>query len=142
MSEAISAQGTTLEVAFSDGSPDDFSLIPEVRSIGGPSDKAEEIDVTHLGSTGGRREFIQGFKDSDDCAVEMNYVPANTIQSDFLDLYASGDKKGYKVTWPDGATLEFTAFIKGRGRPVQVGNAIVITATLRITGDIDFTPSM
>lgn len=147
MSFAISAQGTTFSVDFDGGSPASFTLIPEVRSISGPSETADEIDVTNLDSTGGRRENIQGFKDGDDIAVEMNYVPGSTggasatAQANFLAMYDSGIVGSYQIEYPDGATATADFWLRGRSRPVQVGEALVITATMRQTGPTTFVPS-
>lgn len=141
MSDAISAQGTKISVAFNAGSPTDFTELPEVKSIPGPDETSDEIEVTHLGSVGGRREFIQSFRDTDDSEIEMNYVPGNAVQEDFLELFDTGAVRPYKVEYPDGATAIFDAFVKGRGRGATVGEALMIRATLRITGAVTFTGS-
>lgn len=141
MSDAISAQGTKLYVNFAGTSPATWVLIPEVKSIGGPSETADEIEVTHLGSTGGRREYIQGFKDADDCPVEMNYLPGNTIQAQYLALYDAGTVVGVKEEYPDGATNEYDMFLKGRQRGANVGDPLSVTAVMRITGDNVFVGS-
>ena len=142
MSEAISAQGTIFEVDLDGGSPAVYATrIREVRSIGGPSETSDEIDVTSLDSTGGRREYLQSFKDADDIPMEINYRPGDTDQAALLALYDTGVVAGGRITYPDLATYEFDFFVKGRSRPAQVGDALVITVTLRQTGAGVFTAS-
>lgn len=139
MSEAISTQGTTLGFDADGASPYSFTLVPEVTNIGGPSETSDEIDVTNLDSTGGRREFIAGFKDGVDCPVECNYVAGSAAQQAFLALYDSATVARFRVTLPNTATIDFDAFMKGRERSFGVGEAVKINATLRITGVVDFT---
>jgi hypothetical protein len=141
MSEAISSQDTKLYVDLTGVSPAVYVLIPEVKSISGPSEKAEKTDVTHLNSPGRRREYIQSYLTSDDCTVVMNYVPGDATQAAFLALYDSGDIVSAKILYPDLSYNIFDMFVVGRSRPVSVGTAIEITAVMSITGDVNFTGS-
>lgn len=136
--EAIGAQGTTLSIALSDGSPTDFTLIPECKTIPGPNQKAETIDVTSLDSAGGYREFIAGFKAVDDMEVVMNYRPGDATQEAVLALFDSGLSKIYQKGYPDGATETFTAIVVGSGRPAAVGTALEVHFTLKPSGAVDF----
>lgn len=135
MSDAISAQGTTFGVA-NVGSPAVFVLVSEVKNIPGPSETSDEIDVTHLTSLGGRREFIQGFKDTEDLVVDCNYVPSNTMQAQIRDDYSTGLVRIYQTTYPDSSTETFTAYVKGITSNANVGDAIPFTFTLRVTGAV------
>lgn len=141
MSDAISAQNTKLYVGFANDSPVTWTLIPEVKVIGGPKETSSEIKVTHLGSTGGREEYIQGFRDTDVCAVNMNYIPGSDTQADFLALYDTGEVLPMRILWPDGAYDIFNAFMKGRAKGAQVGNVLERDCELRITGGTAFTGS-
>lgn len=137
MSSAISAQGTYLEVG-SGASPQVWSEIPECKTIPGPSGTSDEIDVTHLRSTGGRREYLQSFKDSDDLSLECNYIPGNVIQAQLRSDYNAGTVREYRKTYPDGANESFMAYVKSCGSPTSIGDAVVFNATLRVTGFVTF----
>ena len=61
-SNAISSLGALLKISNGASAPV-FAAIPELRSINGPSMTSEDIDVSHLGSSG-YRDFIAGFKEA------------------------------------------------------------------------------
>lgn len=137
MSLGISSQGTYIEVG--DGSsPQVWSEIPECRTIPGPSGKSDEIDMTHLRSVGGRKEFIQSFKDTDDLALSCAYIPGNVIQAQLRADYGTGLVREYRKTYPNGSTDQFSGYVKACGSPTAVGNAVMFEVTLRVTGFVTF----
>jgi hypothetical protein len=134
MSDAISAQNTY----FSNGdgaSPEVFTELAEVVSIGGPNETSEEIDVTHLRSTGGYREFIQSFKDGGEIPMELNMINANTTQQSLRTDFQAGTVRNRRITFPDGTTCTFSAFVKGIGAGAQVGSKLSSSVTMRVVGE-------
>lgn len=134
--QAMSAQGTF--IGKGDGaSPENFAEIAEVKNIGGPDEKADEIDVTHLRSPEGYREFIQSFKDGGEIPLTLNFIPSSATQDSTNGLRAefqSGAIKNYQITYPDGTTCTFAAWVKQCGNAAQVGNALEFNVTLRMVG--------
>jgi predicted secreted protein len=134
----MAAYGTTLEYAGG-------SEIGELTSIGGVKLTADELDLTHHGSPGKFREVIQGLRDGGDLAIEGNLVPDDAGQAALLVHYNTDEDGGIEammVTYPDGSTWEFSAFVK----ELDFGNAPVdgkldFSATLRISGLPEFTPA-
>ncbi len=140
MSNAISAQGTYFGTG--DGaSPEDFGELAEVVSIGGPNQTSEEIDVTHLRSMSGYREFIQSFKDSGELPLECNYVPGSLSQAAILAEFDTGTIKTRRIFYPDGATDTFSAYVKGITRGAVVGNKIPMNITFRLVGPVSMVGS-
>lgn len=137
MSDGIVAQGTFLEVG-SGASPEVWSEIPECTTIPGPAGTSDEIDFTHLRSLGGRREFKQSFKDTDDLSLECNYIPGNVIQAQLRNDYNTGAIREYRKTYPDGATEQFSAYPKSCSSPTAVGDKVSFNVTLRVTGFVAF----
>lgn len=137
MSDAISAQGTTFGVA-NVGSPAIFSFISEVRNIPGPAETSDEIDVTHLMSLNGYREFIQGFKNTEDLSIEMNHVPSDASQAQLRSDFQAGTVRIYQITWPDSHTATFNAYVKGVTSTANVGDAVPFNVTLRIAGAVTY----
>jgi predicted secreted protein len=137
MSDAISTQGTKFYRAPA-SSPASFSLVPECRVIPGPVQTSEEIEVTHLDSTGGRREYIQSFKDADDLNVESNYITGDAVQALIRGDYSSGAINTWKVENPDATTQTFEGFVKTLGETSAVGEAKPFNFTVRITGAVTF----
>lgn len=136
MSEARSAQGTF--ISKGDGtSPEQFEEIAEVVSIGGPNETSDEIETTHLRSPGGYREFLQSFKDGGECPLVLNFIPNDETQDSQTGLrseFQTGAQKNYRITFPDGTTCTFLAFVKAVGTAIAVGDKLSLNVTLRIIG--------
>jgi hypothetical protein len=141
MSDATSSQDTFISVDSGLSSPGTFTEIAEVKTIPGPNETSEDIDVTHLRSTGGYREFIPSFKDSGELACTTNFLPDNPTHQVLRDLYAARTVVPWRITYPTGATDEFDGYVKSVGRTAQVGNALEASFTIRITGPVTLTPA-
>ncbi len=143
-SDAISAQGTYFgTLSDTPGSPigdSDYGELAEVVTIGGPNRTSEEIDVTHLRSVGGYREFIRGFKDGGELPMELNYVPGSISQAAILAEFESGVVRSRRLFYPDGATSTFNAFVKGSAQSANTGAKLPLNVTFRVVGPIDFVP--
>lgn len=138
-SEARSAQGTYFSTG--DGaSPENFEELAEVVSIGGPNETADEIDVTHLRSDLGYREFVQSFKDGGELPLELNFIPGNSTQQNMDADFTSGTRKNRRITYPDGSYHSFFGWVKARGNSqTAVGNKLSRTYTVRIVGPVTLT---
>mgnify|MGYP001586374955 FL=1 len=105
MSDAFSAQNSFLSIGDS-ASPNTFTEIAEVTSIGGPTQTSEKIDVTHLRSTSGYREYLPSFKDGGEVACVANYIPSDDSHASVINgirgLYISGAILCFKKTFSVG----------------------------------------
>lgn len=132
MTEGIVGVGAELRVG--DGaSVEVFASIGECISIGGPTMDSEEVDFTHLGSTSGYREKLQGFKDAGQIDVNMNWVA--TDFDALLVLYNSGDVMNWELELPDddSSTYEFQGWVKTCPMDVPEGR-VTNKVTIRLTG--------
>jgi hypothetical protein len=124
------------------GSPEGFSgEIAEVVSIGGPTPDSEEIDVTHLRSPARTREYIQSFLIPGEIPMVLNWIPSDGTQDEVNGLiadYYSGDIHSYRITYPDGSTDTFLAYVKNYQHPANTGEALKLNVTLRVTGAVTF----
>lgn len=140
MSDGISAQNTYLTMG--DGtSPQVFAEVPECTTIPGPAGTSDEIDFTHLRSTGGYREYKQSFKDNDDMTMECNYIPGDPVQAAIRAAYLAGTVIDWVKHYPDGSTDAFSGYVKSASSPAAVGDKMGFTFTLRVTGAPVFTSS-
>lgn len=137
MSEAVSTQGVYIATSDSTGSPETWSELAEVVSIGGPNETSEELDVTHLRSPG-TREFIQSYKDGGELPLEMNFVSGSSSQRALLADYEANPSpvKRRRIFYPDGSTDTFNCFVKSRSKTMGVGAVLRLSCTLRITGPV------
>lgn len=136
MSDAIAGLGT--EFQRGDGNTSEgFTAIAEVIDIVGPGLTRSFYDVTHLGSSGGYREFISGFRDGGEYTFTLNFTRAEyeLIKAD----YDSDDSVNYKVVLPDtdATTLEFAGFVTALPMTIPFDDKVTVNVTIKITGGVD-----
>lgn len=143
MSYGLSSQGTFISTG--DGaSPENFTELAEVVSIGGPNETSEELDFTHLRSPGAYREFKQSFKDGGELPLTLNFIPGSASQNSIGGIradYAANPQtvRNRKITYPDGTTCTFQSFVKGVGSTASVGAKLELNVALRISGATTWT---
>lgn len=139
LTEAMSAQNTYFSTG--DGnSPEVFTELAEVKNIGGPDEKADELEATHLRSPSGYREFLQSFKDGGELTIEANFLPGDTTQQAMAADFASGTTKNRRITYPDGSYNSFAGWVKAKGNSgTQVGSVLGRMFTVRISGPVTLT---
>jgi predicted secreted protein len=136
MSLAVFAKGTQLKVGDGATPTEMFTLIPEVRSITGPSMSAETIDVTSHDTPGGFRDKIQGLKDWGTLSFEMLWAPSHTQHQQLFDDYISGEVRNYTLTYPTvpPTTLTFAGWVGNNPTSSPFDNALSKTVELNIMG--------
>lgn len=126
----IRALGTTITF--------NAATIGDLTSIGEITPDSEELDSTALDSSGGYREFIQGFKDSGELTLTGYHDKDDAGQIALRTGFGTGDIDAVVITYPDAATtVTFNAYVKG----FTIGGADVdglvgFGATLRISGAV------
>lgn len=138
--DALSSQDTYISYGDSD-SPNTFTELGEVKSIGGPNESADEKDVTHLRSPQGYKEFLQMFKDGGEVPLTTNFLAGNVTHLAVRALFASGAIRGWKITYPDTSIQTFDAWVKACGSTASVGSELQGTFTLRIVGQVTLDPA-
>lgn len=139
MTEARIGWGAELQLSSSSSAAGLVEL-GEVRSFNMPSDEADEHEVTHLKSSGRRKEFIQGLIDGGEVSATLNYVPGSDSDTLLLAALAAGDTRAVRFIIPDtlgAAAYQVTTsgFVK-RYAPdsVEANAPITATVVIRITG--------
>lgn len=125
------------------GSPVTWVTIANVRSINLSGRQGEEIDFTHLLSSGGYRELQQGFKDGGTVSIEMQFDPTqDTHVADtdgLLGLFNSGATFNWRINFANAGwnyALAGAGFIQNPGDiDINVDGPISGTATVRNTGE-------
>ena len=108
-----------------------------LTSIGEVTPDSEELDATTLDSSGGYREYIQGFKDSGECSLTGFLVTADPGQGELRTGYGSGAVKEAVITYPDNTTVTFNAYVKSYSMgAADVDGIVGFAATLRISGSV------
>jgi len=134
---ATRSQGTTLKITPEGGSQ---VTVGKLTTIGEIAPEAEEIDVTTLDSTGGYRQFMQGFRDSGELEISGFHDSGDAGQTAIRTAFSSGTVCAAEVKFPDNTAVTFSGFIKSYTvGSAEVDGAVGFGATIRITGSVTVT---
>ena len=111
-----------------------FVPVAEVISIGGPSKTRETIEVTHLTSPDGYKEYISGLRDGGTVPLSMNFTPENyeVIDDDFHD----DELVSYQIEFPDGTVFELEGFVTDLSVSAETADKITVECTIQVSGKI------
>lgn len=134
--------GTALEMG--DGqSPEVFATVANVVNIDGPGESMETVDVTHLQSTGGYREFLPHLKDGGEVTLTVHYDPTHPTQDGSTGLKKKFDDRSLtnfrinqSTQFATNGILSFSAYVTGLGKTTNVDGVIEQQVTLRTTGPV------
>ena len=134
---ATNAYGTILKFTPQGGSQ---VTVGKLTSIGELSPDSEVLDVTTLDSAGGWRESMQGYRDAGELQVTGFHVKNEAGQAALRAAYESGLPGGVVITFTDGCSVSFNAFVKSHTLgSAEVDGAIGFGAVLRVTGAVSVT---
>lgn len=127
---ATRAQGTVFR--FND------TVVGKLSSVGEIAPASEAVDVTTLDSTGGYREFLQGYRDSGEVEISGFHEKGDAGQTALRAAFDSGEAGSAQVEFPDGTLVSFRAFVKSCSLgAAEVDGAVGFGAVLRITGAVN-----
>lgn len=132
---AIPAQGTNFYIGDV-GSPEGFVAVPEVRTIGGPNEARSTRDVTDLDSSA--REFKLNLKDAGEVTLGIFYIPTNAAHAALRNSFNNGTLRRFRLEYADSIATyhDFSAYVTGWARTIDVDSDVTADVTLKITGDI------
>lgn len=134
---ATRAQGTTLKFTPAGGTQ---VVVGKLTSVGEIAPEAEEVDITTLESTGGYREYMQGFRDSGELEITGFHDVDDAGQTALRTAFASGASGAFEVKFPDDTAVTFSGFIKSHTiGSAEVDGAIGFGAVIRISGAVTVT---
>lgn len=111
--------------------------VGNLTSIGGLELSADSIDVTTLDSEGGYREFIGGFKDGGEVALEGLFdSTTGKGQKELYDLYESGASQDFQIAFPaeTKTTWDFKGVVTGFSTSVSLEDPLSFSATIKVSG--------
>lgn len=129
-SAATSGFGATF--AYLSTGPSTYTDLAEVVSITPPSISVETIDVTHMASDDGFREFIASLKDGGECVVNMNYVEASAT---LLQTLVLAGLETFKITLAGASTIIFTGVPTAfTFDDVVIDDKMAMSLTIKVSG--------
>lgn len=129
------ALGTTLSYLPTYNSGAAVTSVGSLTSVGEITPDSEELDATTLDSPDGYREFLQGFKDSGELSLTGYHNTDAPGQATMRSLYETGALGYFWVTFPDGTTVAFSAYVKSHTTgAADVDGIVGFGCSLRISG--------
>lgn len=133
---AVNSYGTAFAFTPAGGQK---AVVGSLVSIGEVTSDSGEIDVTTLDSADGYREYVQGYRDAGVVTLEGYHAAGDAGQAALRAAYASGRAGEAVITFPDGASASFSAYVKSYTLgAAKVDGAVGFSAALRITGGVEF----
>lgn len=134
--------GTKFKVG--DGqSPEVFTPVVNVTAINLSGRSVEEVDFTHLASTGGFREFRPGFKDPGEIKITCHYNPSDATLNGTTGLEAklnSGATFNWEIDMTDAGfayKLYGFGYVSGGDFTFTGEDPINFEVTIRVSGQIE-----
>lgn len=139
MSEGMAAYGTLLKIGDGD-SPEVFTAIAEVNTIGGPGLSLDPIEITHHESPNAWKERVGGLLDGGEVSLDVNFLPTEFTQAGDSAgslLYAMVNRlvTNFELVWPDATTWSFPALVTGFEPNAPVEDKLGASITLTISGE-------
>lgn len=132
---AVLTQGTQLKRGDG-GTPEVFTLVPDIVSISGPDASKGEIDVTDLASVA--KEFKGGLADFGRLTCEMNYIPGNAvhtaIRNDFIN--AASPVRNWQILFVNGRLWSMAGYVAGFPGNTQADSVQKGSLTIRLSGAV------
>lgn len=142
MTTSTGKTGRGVSFKMGSGSPSDFTAVANVSSINLSGQTSDEVDFTHLLSSGGFREFRQGFKDPGTIGLDLHFDPTNATHTDLLDRFISGDLFDWRVDFQGAGWEKWwvgQGFVQNPGDvTINPNDPVGGTATIRISGQTQF----
>lgn len=134
--------GTVLYYDDNPGGAPNYVAVGEINDLQPPSPQKETVDVTHMGSTGGYREFISGLKDGGEVTFNMNFVYADYLI--FKNNFENDDQpRKYRIVFPDDPTnptrWDFEAIVTDIPVTAPTADKVVADVTLKVSGQSTLT---
>lgn len=114
-------------------SPQVYTAIEEVTSVGSLGTVGEDLDVTNFDSADGQKEFIAGLSEGNEVTVECNDVNG-TIQAAVI--AAVGTNRHFQALWTKvspNRTVTFIASVKGYEYAPSTTEQNKLTFTLKVS---------
>lgn len=129
---AISGVGT--KFYRHDGSA--WSEIANIENISGPGASRETIDTTTLGTTGGYRTFIAGFRDAGTVDFTMHFTRDDyeLMKTDF----ESDELVDYMIVLPDddSTSFSFQGLVTEMPLDIPPDEKITADVSIKISGEV------
>ena len=113
--------------------PKVYGNVGEAVSIQPPQPTRETVDVTHLASPDGTREFIGTLRDGGEASVTLNHTDAAYAIASTL--FLEDELQEFQIAYPDGSLEEFAGIVTGKpSEPIEVDSVRRFMLEIKVSG--------
>lgn len=141
MTNAIIGHGLVYAIEDSPAGTGTFTNVAEVIDLTPPNTMTDDVDATHFESPNKFREYIPGLIEPGDCSFRINWIPNDTTGARLMALRTSGEVLQHQVTWPNGVTWTFSAYVKGFEPDTPIDGRMTATVTCKVSGSVVEAPA-
>lgn len=134
MTDAMIGYGAKYEIWDASSSPPAFVEIDEVIEINPGEETGDVIDATHFQSPNRRREKIAGLIDGGEGSLVINWIPGDLTDVLLRELNTSKAVEEHRITFPNGVTVTFPAFINGISKSIPLDDRLTATVNVVVAG--------
>lgn len=110
MSKSKAKIGFTTTFGMKIGDAQEFTKVAEVTNVTPPGMSRDTVDVTHLESPDGTKEFIGGLAEMGEASLTIQYVP--DAQDVLLAAFQAGFGE-FQITFPNKVAMTFEGIVTG-----------------------------
>lgn len=113
-----------------------FTTVAEISNLAGPKKNRSIIEVTHMESDGGYREYITSLVDAGEVTFDMNFTNV-TSQQNLMGDFEDGTKSNYRIDFITKAgvkSIPFAALVTKFEHSFQLEKQLMASVTLKVTG--------
>jgi predicted secreted protein len=129
---AILGAGTILQISIIGV----YTSIANVTSVNGLDMTCDDVDITHLLSTGRWREFLAGFRDGGNCEFEANYTSAGYGML-FVTFGVSGNL--WRLIFSDASRIDWSGHLNKLSPQTPLDEEISMSGSIKASGVPVFT---
>lgn len=131
----LNATGTALARSDMQPTPTFTDIANISDGPNGPSMSKTAIDMTAHNSADKYREKLGGLRDAGDVSFDINWNPTDLTHQPLLDdFHDDDDPRDYRITYPDGSTIEFSAVCIGFEPSAPLDDKLTASVTFAVSG--------
>ncbi|MEP9401859.1 phage tail tube protein [Sphingomonas silueang] len=119
-----------------------YTPFAEVTELTLPELSRDSVDLTHMTSPDGYREFKPGLADAGEVGIVYNLIPGVADDAVIRTHLGTRVVEAWRVTFPNGAKLDFRGFATAHGGAVPMEDKMTGTATFKVSGKPTLTPAV
>jgi hypothetical protein len=115
--------------------------LTEVSNVTPPAVSTGVVDVTHMQSPNGDKEFIPALNDPGEAKVTQNFIPGSAADAKVLAVRAARKRVGCQITYPNGVAWRWSGILTGYAPAVPNEDKMTAETSWKVSGSTVAVPA-